>query len=709
MLRVRLDDYAGDGAAHLDQASGADHYVTGAQLPGKQWPTGEVHFDQVVAILRRRRSLILTIAGIGTVLAVVVGLLIPPKYTANAQLVLEAPALNGAERPNGVPIIDESIDTHVTLLSSRDHLSRVIESLLRDPNFRPGAPNKADPDPTTDATGASESAALEQATDSAAMGTTVLSEITRRLILWLGELRGNENRAVPRLEEFERNTKVIQERRSRVVSVAFTSTNPKKAAAFANRIVQVYIDSLIEQKRAEQAAEMMRLDQQIAEAKFETEKARTAVQNALQKRQSSEQNAPSEDQSGDDQFRELLRHVGNSAQYYDSLLRRRRELRDRQDAVPSGVGSQLFAGVPKRPSSHNPILFIFPAFVIFAIGGSWLAVLLERLDRGLRSREETTEVLGISCIGLVPRLSRENAACPYRCLSTEPFSAYSEAIRSVVAAVGMTSSVHASKVVLLTSSIVGEGKSTLAMSLAAYVGLLGRRVLLVDFAFRQGSRPGKLNDGSASGIVDVSLQNRPPLELIRHVSEAGIDYLPINSCRQDPLALLASEQMQVIVRQLRERYDCVIIDGPAVLGAVEARLLASVADKLLMVVKWGSTRREVAQNAMSLLRDSGCLNGDRIDVARAIVTQVDLKRHARYRYGDIGEFLVDHGKQHSIESPIGTNERQAMAEAHESHLAIRSTFLNAIIPMVEIGPEGLRIAQPSRPKVSGDGTDGCSV
>src|SRR5260221_14292004 len=128
MLRVRLDNYAADGTAHLDKAPTAEHDAPGAQLAGKPRLVGELHFNQVLAILRRRSPLILAIAGIGTVLATVVGLLIPPKYTAMAQLVIEAPASSAAERTPGVSALDESIDTHVTLLSSRDHLQRVIES-----------------------------------------------------------------------------------------------------------------------------------------------------------------------------------------------------------------------------------------------------------------------------------------------------------------------------------------------------------------------------------------------------------------------------------------------------------------------------------------------------------------------------------------------------------------------------------------------------
>src|SRR6266852_8082588 len=185
MLRVRLDDHVADGAAHLDKAPTAEHGATSAQPTGRPRLTGELHFTQVAAILRRRSPLILAIAGIGTALAIVVGLLIPPKYTAMAQLVIEAPAGSAAERAPGVSALDESIDTHVTLLSSRDHLQRVIESLSQDPEFRPAAPNKADPEPTLGASsGAPQSTVLDRPMGSTATETTGLNELKRRLSVW---------------------------------------------------------------------------------------------------------------------------------------------------------------------------------------------------------------------------------------------------------------------------------------------------------------------------------------------------------------------------------------------------------------------------------------------------------------------------------------------------------------------------------------------
>jgi succinoglycan biosynthesis transport protein ExoP len=685
MLQVRFDDHAVDGAAHLDRAPTVEHGAT-AQPSGKPPPTGELHFNQVVTILRRRSSLILAIAGIGTVLATVVGLLIPPKYTAIAQLVIEAPANSAAERAPGVSAMDESIDTHVTLLGSRDHLNRVIESLSRGPEFAPETRNTTDPAPTPEtSSGSQQSVAVDKPAAPAVAEPTGLRELMRRLNIWLSVFRSSGSTAVPSLEEFERNTRVIQERRSRVISVGFTSTSPQKAAAFANRIVELYVDGLTEEKEASLGREMTRLDERIAEAKYETEKAAAAVQKAIQHRRGSEQNAGGDEREADEQVHELLRHAGTSAQLYDSLVRRRKEMRERQENVAPGVGIHVLAGVPNRPSSHNPILFIFPAFIIFAIGGSWLAVVLEQLDRGLRSEQETGDALGIPCLGLVPLIPQAQAISPYHYLLTEPFSAYSEAIRSVVAGLGLADSPRSSRVVLISSSIPGEGKTTLALGLAAYLGILGQRVLLLDLNFGQSSPLGGFDDAVEKGIVDLPLQGRPATQFIRRIAEAGLDYLPMAGYGLDPLVLFAREQMSRFVRQLSEKYDCVIIDGPPVLGSVEARLLPSIVDQLLLVVKWGSTRREVAQNALGVLRESRCLDKDRGDLAFAILTQVDLKRHARYRYGDAGEFLAKRSKycSHFIGSQPDTGDKDPTA-----------------------GPQD---EQPQRPKVPGEGTDGCSV
>ena len=134
-------------------------------------------------------------------------------------------------------------------------------------------------------------------------------------------------------------------------------------------------------------------------------------------------------------------------------------------------------------------------------------------------------------------------------------------------------------------------------------------------------------------------QGRTLTELIRAAPGLGFDYLPLSRDSADPVAALASEQVPELLRQLEGSYDCVVIDSAPILNATETRLLASMVDKVLFAVKWGSTRREVAQNALELLRRSAFGGSDQREAITAVITQVDLKLHARYRYGDFSENL----------------------------------------------------------------------
>jgi polysaccharide biosynthesis transport protein len=119
-------------------------------------------------------------------------------------------------------------------------------------------------------------------------------------------------------------------------------------------------------------------------------------------------------------------------------------------------------------------------------------------------------------------------------------------------------------------------------------------------------------------------------------------------CPADPMvaALFASERLPRLIHQLRESYDCVIMDGPPLLGVAESRLLAMVADRVLFVVKWGSTRREVARNALSRLGNPDGFEGERVAKPVAVLTQVDLNKHARYRYGDVGESMAEYNRHY---------------------------------------------------------------
>jgi uncharacterized protein involved in exopolysaccharide biosynthesis/Mrp family chromosome partitioning ATPase len=593
-------------------------------------PIADPPFRQLMGILYRRMGLVLGVAALGTCLAGAVGLLIPPKYTAKAQIVVEPQGnqMNGQSTP--APLADEAaIDTQVTMLNSHANLQRVVDSLAKNPEFlalssrKPGADTGA---PTPDAGDTNR----VSSTDTADKPATPAGKHVQP----------------PTFDDLERYLRVSQERTSRVIGVSYTSTDPAIAAAIANRIVQLFVEGQSEQKREVTNRELARLDERIAELKKEVEQAGAAVQRTVQQRLTTAQSNPTEERDADIRLRELEREGSARDQLYTNLVRRQKELRYQQEIVGSDVRIMSLASPPDRPSSPSPLLFILPAFVLFSMGGCLLAVAAERLDRGLRSEQEVVEALGLPCLGLVSQLSRTARIRPHKYLLRHPYSAYTEAIRSVVAGLRLTTPHEASKIILTSSSVPSEGKTTLAVSLAVYVAQIRRRVLLVDLDFRHPTVQRALRTRAKRGVVDLLLHDLPPADVIQRVPHLGLDYLPMTRCPVDPVALFAGDQLSRLLHQLRESYDCVIVDGPPLLGVTESRLLAAMADKVLFVIKWGSTRRETAQNAANVLRSSGCLDENRVQPS-TVLTQVDLREHARYRYGDVGEHFVKYEKYYS--------------------------------------------------------------
>jgi succinoglycan biosynthesis transport protein ExoP len=281
--------------------------------------------------------------------------------------------------------------------------------------------------------------------------------------------------------------------------------------------------------------------------------------------------------------------------------------------------------------------------------------MLEKLDRGLRSEREVNEALGVPCIGLVPLVANIGTTHrPHQHLLANPSAAYAEAFRSITATMQLASRTHPPKVILITSSLPAEGKTTLAVSLSASIALLQQRVLLIDLGLKHPSVQRELNGRTEHGIIGVLLKHLVPAQVIQHVPELGLDYLPASRCFFDPLILFAGDEMRRLLHELRGSYDCIIIDSSPVLGSTETRLLAAMADEILFVVKWGSTRRDIAKNALNLLRGGSGPATQQLQSVSAVITQVDLEEHGRYRYGDAGEYFLHYQKYSSRSGEAGS-------------------------------------------------------
>ncbi len=294
------------------------------------------------------------------------------------------------------------------------------------------------------------------------------------------------------------------------------------------------------------------------------------------------------------------------------------------------------AGVPMLPSYPRPNLYLAMTLVLATGAGLLFIFVTETLRRGFCSGDEVEQVTGIPVLGLLPRVPGNEW------LRRWPAARYASASRSVavkesVRWLGNSLFLNGgqSRVIMLTSTRAGEGKTTTAVALGHFLARTNHAILVVEADFCTPQVHKVLGVPPSPGLRDLLLGAAPLDAALRRDDASGVYALPAGTADREAPDALPWSAIEPLLVQLRQRFDLIIIDGPPILQAPEAGLLSRVADATIFVVQWAKTDRRTVAAGLDQIAQSGGR------AAGVLLTMVKPKQYARYADGDSHRFLFE--------------------------------------------------------------------
>jgi succinoglycan biosynthesis transport protein ExoP len=515
------------------------------------------------------------------------------RYTAYSVLMLDTRRLHLVQQPSVVsdlvPLDPSAVESQLRVVQSREVATHVVKSLglSKDPEFT------------------ARSSALSTS------GSSALSI----LALWQepDTLEPTEAELLARaLDYFDRNLAVSRIGRSYALSIAFSSTDPAKAARVANAVGEAYIFDQLQTRHAATRRAADWLQERIEELRQQATESDRLVLEFRNRSNLGTREAQAE-------LRVLENRASTLRTLHDSFVQRFLEASQQQSAP--GTEARVITQADIAPKTYPRTIIVLALAGFVGVGaGCGAAFLREALDRTLRTPQELERALGLACVGILPELRPDNAGTPVdevlleqrerprvitaelgieRHVVTAPFSRFAETMRSIKVAADTVAAGHDLKVIGIVSAVAGEGKTTIAANLAELVAQGGRRALLVDADLRKSSLTERLAPEAEIGLLQV-LDGTSELEDVVWRDPTGLDFLPAvrGSSLMHPSEVVGSERMGALIAAARREYDLVVVDLPPLGPVADAKAAARHVDAFLLTIQWGHTLQEVVRNSL---------------------------------------------------------------------------------------------------------------
>ncbi|HVJ07413.1 MAG TPA: polysaccharide biosynthesis tyrosine autokinase [Acidisarcina sp.] len=316
------------------------------------------------------------------------------------------------------------------------------------------------------------------------------------------------------------------------------------------------------------------------------------------------------------QLQVLTQEAAASRQLYDALYGKLKEVDIQAGLRATNIGIMDPANPPASPTRPNPPLYLAIGLVAGLFAGLSSALVREHFDDTVNNATQLNSRIRLPVLGNIPyaeelrwlsdgsgggKISSETSP-----LVTDRRSVGAEAYRALRTSIMISSAAGRLRSLLVTSPVLGEGKTTVAYNTAVAFAQAGKNVVLVDADMRKPHLHDIFSVPNAPGLSDV-LTGAATVDqaMHKHPSVPSLSLLTAGSDTSMPAELLSSKALDELLVSLGQKYELIIVDSPPMLLVTDARILAGKLDATLAVIRAGKTSGAVLQHLSEMLESSG--------------------------------------------------------------------------------------------------------
>lgn len=324
----------------------------------------------------------------------------------------------------------------------------------------------------------------------------------------------------------------------------------------------------------------------------------------------------------------LEREVELNQKMYDTFYTRIREVDEAEDMTTTNAQIAEYAEAPLGPVKPRKALIVLLTLLMSLAAAVAAAILGESMNDTITSTEDVEKTLKLRMLGIIPTVTKKvlkrsgHTALVPGSMSDDKES-FEESIRTIRTSICLEETENPNQIIMVTSALPGEGKSTLASHLAHSLSQV-ERVLLIECDLRRPSLHKAFEFNDSTGLAQLLTGEAKFIDSIKLQAIDNLDVIPAGRIPKNPLELLGSTKFSHLIEQMKKRYDRIVIDSAPVQAVSDALILGQFADAVLYAVKANSTPMNISARGVKRLTEAG------LNMAGAVVTQVNIKKISQY-------------------------------------------------------------------------------